>query len=58
MPVLRLERGAHRPCGVVQSTRLPLMQETTGVKPVRTPIHGQAAGGERDSRLPGAQSRY
>jgi hypothetical protein len=39
MPVLRLERGAHRPCGVVQSTRLPLMKETTGVKPVRTPIH-------------------
>ena len=26
------------PCGVVQSTRLPLMQEITGAKPVRDAI--------------------
>ena len=38
------QRGRHsplppfRPCGVVQPTRLPLMQENTGAKPVRDAI--------------------
>lgn len=30
--------SAFRPCGVVQSTRLPLMREITGAKPVRDTI--------------------
>ncbi len=33
--ISRRQRLALRPCGVVQSTRLPLMQEITGAKPVR-----------------------
>ena len=40
------------PCGVVQSTRLPLMQEITGAKPVRDPIfHRRVVRGEQQTHL-------
>jgi hypothetical protein len=54
-----------RPCSVVQSTRLPLMQEITGAKPVRDAIQtsfihqlnsqsSQRSGGFHKSALSGA----
>ena len=40
------------PCGVVQPTRLPLMQEITGAKPVRDAIfHRRVVHGEKQTHL-------
>lgn len=40
------------PCGVVQSTRLPLMQEITGAKPVRDAnFHRRVVYGEKQTHL-------